>query len=92
MKKIPLVLIGATLLALSPLALGGEVTTRFLSPLSGRAWFSSDASCFSSGWNRVTNNGTCGSGAKKWLFDAPFDGTRGQKVNFWFYASAAPYD
>lgn len=57
------------------LAASAFAQSRRTTPLSGRAWNSADASCFSSSWNKLTNNGSCGTSQRKWLFDAPIEST-----------------
>lgn len=61
------------LLIAASLTLSTFGQARNSTPMSGRAWYASEAGCFSSSWNRLTNNGSCGTAPRKWLFDAPID-------------------
>ncbi|WP_437309305.1 hypothetical protein [Sorangium sp. So ce388] len=44
---------------------------RGVTPLNGKPWIPNEDTCFSSGWNQLTNS-SC-SGYRKWLVDAVLD-------------------
>ncbi|WP_437670355.1 hypothetical protein [Sorangium sp. So ce131] len=67
MKKFVLAIMSVAVVALP----AAGASARGSTPLNGKPWVASEDTCFSSGWNQLTNS-SC-SGYRKWLVDAPID-------------------